>query len=69
MNLYELTMQQAHRLLSEKEVSSQELTAAVIDRIKTVDEKQMHTLRWQKKQRWKRPGWLIKLFPRGILYR
>ena len=39
MNLYELTMQQAHRLLSEKEVSSQELTAAVIDRIKTVDKK------------------------------
>jgi len=39
MNLYELTIQQAHRLLSEKEISSQELTAAVIDRIKTVDEK------------------------------
>ena len=39
MNFNELTIQQAHRLLSEKEISSKELTTAVIDRIKTVDEK------------------------------
>ncbi len=39
MNLYDLTIWQAHRLLSEKKISSQELISAVIDRIKTVDGK------------------------------
>jgi len=39
MNLYDLTIWQAHRLLSEKKISSRELISAVIDRIKTVDGK------------------------------
>ncbi|MCP4351923.1 MAG: Asp-tRNA(Asn)/Glu-tRNA(Gln) amidotransferase subunit GatA [Desulfobacterales bacterium] len=39
MNLYELTVQEAHNLLKQKEISSQELTKAVLDRISAVDEK------------------------------
>jgi len=38
MKLYELTIQEAHRLLKQKEISSQELTRAVLDRIEAVDE-------------------------------
>ncbi len=38
MNLYELTIHEAHRLLKEKEISSRELTEAVLDRIEAVDE-------------------------------
>ncbi len=38
MNLYELTIQDAHRLLKQKEISSQELTRAILDRIEDVDE-------------------------------
>jgi aspartyl-tRNA(Asn)/glutamyl-tRNA(Gln) amidotransferase subunit A len=37
MRLYELTIHEAHRLLKEKEISSQELTRAVLDRIAAVD--------------------------------
>ncbi len=39
MNLYELTVREAHKLLKQKEISSQELTRAVLDRISAVDEK------------------------------
>ena len=39
MKLYELTMGAAHRLLKAKEISSLELTRAVLDRIKTVEGK------------------------------
>ena len=39
MKLYELTIQDAHRLLKQKDVSSQELTRGVLDRINAVDEK------------------------------
>lgn len=39
MNLYELTIQEAHRLLKNGEISSQELTRAVLDRIAATDEK------------------------------
>lgn len=39
MNLYNLSISQAHKLLSEKKISSEELTASVIDRIKTIDKK------------------------------
>jgi aspartyl-tRNA(Asn)/glutamyl-tRNA(Gln) amidotransferase subunit A len=39
MNLYELTIQEAHRLLKNREISSQELTRAVLDRIAATDEK------------------------------
>ena len=38
MKLYELTIQEAHRLLRKKEISSQDLTRAVLDRINAVDE-------------------------------
>lgn len=38
MKLYELTIQDAHRLLKQREISSQELTQAVLDRIDAVDE-------------------------------
>ncbi len=39
MKLYELTIQQAHRLLKQKEISALELTQAVLDRIDAVEEK------------------------------
>ena len=39
MQLYELTIQQAHTLLKGKEISAQELTRAVLDRIDAVDDK------------------------------
>jgi aspartyl-tRNA(Asn)/glutamyl-tRNA(Gln) amidotransferase subunit A len=39
MNLHELTIEKAHRLLKQKDISSQELTRAVLDRIETIDEK------------------------------
>ena len=39
MELYELSIQKAHRLLKEKEISSQELTKAVLERIKAVEDK------------------------------
>ncbi len=39
MKLYELTIKQAHELLKKREISSQELTSAVLDRIAAVDEK------------------------------
>lgn len=38
MKLYELTIQDAHRLLKQKEISSQELTRSVLERINEVDE-------------------------------
>ena len=38
MKLYELTIQDAHRLLRKKEISSQDLTRAILDRINAVDE-------------------------------
>ena len=39
MKLHELTIQEAHRLLKTKEISSVELTRAVLDRIKAVESK------------------------------
>jgi aspartyl-tRNA(Asn)/glutamyl-tRNA(Gln) amidotransferase subunit A len=39
MKLYELSIQEAHRLLRKKEISSQDLTRAILDRINAVDEK------------------------------
>ncbi|RPH48230.1 MAG: Asp-tRNA(Asn)/Glu-tRNA(Gln) amidotransferase subunit GatA, partial [Desulfobacteraceae bacterium] len=39
MKLYELTIKEAHELLKKREISSQELTVAVLDRIAAVDEK------------------------------
>lgn len=39
MQLYELTIHEAHRLLKRKEISSQELTRAVLERINAVDKK------------------------------
>ncbi len=39
MKLYELTIHEASRLLREKEISSQELTRAVLERIESVEEK------------------------------
>ena len=39
MELYELTIEAAHRLLKNKEISSVELTRAVLDRINTVEDK------------------------------
>ena len=39
MNLYELTLSEAHALLSKKEISSKDLTRTVLDRIDAVDEK------------------------------
>ena len=39
MQLHELTIQQAHALLKQKEISAQELTRAVLDRIDAVDDK------------------------------
>lgn len=39
MKLYELTIHEASRLLRRREISSQELTGAVLDRIDAVDEK------------------------------
>ncbi|MBW2712091.1 MAG: hypothetical protein JRC58_09385, partial [Deltaproteobacteria bacterium] len=38
MKLYELSIQEAHRLLRKKEISSQDLTRAILDRINAVDE-------------------------------
>jgi aspartyl-tRNA(Asn)/glutamyl-tRNA(Gln) amidotransferase subunit A len=38
MKLYELTIQEAHELLRKKEISSQDLTQAILDRINAVDE-------------------------------
>ncbi|MEA1947675.1 MAG: Asp-tRNA(Asn)/Glu-tRNA(Gln) amidotransferase subunit GatA [Thermodesulfobacteriota bacterium] len=38
MNLHELTIKKAHMLLKKKEISSQELTRAVLDRIDAVEE-------------------------------
>ena len=38
MKLYELSIQEAHRLLRKKEISSQDLTQAILDRINAVDE-------------------------------
>ena len=38
MKLYELTIQEAHRLLRKKEISSQDLTRAILDRINAVDD-------------------------------
>ena len=37
MKLHELTIQQAHELLKKREISSQELTKAVLDRIEPND--------------------------------
>lgn len=39
MNLHELTITEAHRLLKQKEIASQELTRAVLNRIEAVDQK------------------------------
>jgi aspartyl-tRNA(Asn)/glutamyl-tRNA(Gln) amidotransferase subunit A len=39
MNLYELTIHEAHDLLDKKEISADELTRAILERIDTVDEK------------------------------
>ncbi len=39
MKLHELTIHQAHELLKQKEISSAEITRAVLDRIETVDER------------------------------
>ncbi|MDY6791463.1 MAG: Asp-tRNA(Asn)/Glu-tRNA(Gln) amidotransferase subunit GatA [Thermodesulfobacteriota bacterium] len=39
MKLHELTIHQAHELLKQREISSTELTRAVLDRIETVDNK------------------------------
>jgi aspartyl-tRNA(Asn)/glutamyl-tRNA(Gln) amidotransferase subunit A len=39
MKLYELTIKKAHRLLKKKEISSQELTRAVLDRIDAVEKR------------------------------
>jgi aspartyl-tRNA(Asn)/glutamyl-tRNA(Gln) amidotransferase subunit A len=39
MKLYELTIHKAHELLKQKEISSAELTRAVLDRIEAVDDK------------------------------
>jgi len=39
MNLHELTIKKAHMLLKKKEISSLELTRAVLDRINAVEEK------------------------------
>ena len=39
MKLHEHTIEKAHKLLRKKEISSQELTRAVLDRIEAVDEK------------------------------
>ncbi len=39
MKLYELTIKEAHELLKRKEISSQELTRAVLERIHAVDDK------------------------------
>jgi len=39
MKLYELTIHEAHGLLKHKEISSQELTRSVLDRIAAVDDK------------------------------
>ncbi len=38
MQLHELTIQQAHALLKQKEISAQELTRAVLDRIDAIDD-------------------------------
>ena len=38
MKLYELTIQEAHRLLRKKEISSKDLTRAILDRINSVDD-------------------------------
>jgi len=37
MNLYELTIHEAHNLLKSREISSQELTKSVIDRVESVE--------------------------------
>ena len=39
MELYELTLSEAHALLSKKEISSKDLTRSVLDRIDAVDGK------------------------------
>ena len=39
MKLHELTIQAAHELLQKKEITSVELTRAVLDRIDVVEEK------------------------------
>ena len=39
MQLYELTIQEAHRLLKDRQISARELTRAVLDRISAVDPK------------------------------
>ena len=39
MKLYELTIGEAHRLLTEKKISARELTSAVLDRIAAVEDK------------------------------
>lgn len=39
MKLYELTIEKAHNLLKQKEISSQELTGAVLDRIEALEER------------------------------
>lgn len=39
MKLYELTIKEAHALLKSREISSEELTRSVLDRIDSVDEK------------------------------
>ena len=39
MELYELTISEAHQLLKNKDISSVELTRAVLDRIAAVDDK------------------------------
>ncbi|MBW2740226.1 MAG: Asp-tRNA(Asn)/Glu-tRNA(Gln) amidotransferase subunit GatA, partial [Deltaproteobacteria bacterium] len=37
MNLYELTIHEAHNLLKNREISSQELTKSVLDRVESVE--------------------------------
>ncbi len=39
MNLYELTIHQAHDLLQKKEVTSEEITRAVLERIDALENK------------------------------
>ena len=39
MQLHQLTISEAHNLLKKKEISSQELTGAVFDRIDAVESK------------------------------
>ena len=53
MELYELTIAEAHRLLKDKEISSQELTRAVLDRI---DAKEQQVDAFPKDEHEQHPG-------------